>query len=86
MTTFDINRYIGRTMETADVTLGKYLAKAKEKYSKEATIIYLLGQSQNAWLNYRKTHCDAIYDMWSDGSIRGRVWRVSVKTYPTTDA
>ena len=74
ITTFDINRCIGRTAESADVTLGEYLAKAKEKYSQETAIIHLLDQSQNAWLIYRQAHCDAIYDMWSEGSIRGAMF------------
>ncbi|QJR79744.1 DUF1311 domain-containing protein [Alteromonas pelagimontana] len=71
MTTYAMNICARREIKSADAELEKYLAKAKEKYSDEAAIIQSLDKSQNAWLLYREAHCDAIYEMWSGGTIRG---------------
>ena len=71
MTTYEMNICAGMETEAADTLLEKYLAKAKEKYNDETAVITSLVKSQDAWIIYRKTHCDAIYEMWSGGTIRG---------------
>jgi uncharacterized protein YecT (DUF1311 family) len=74
VTTIEINACIGETVATAEAQLAQYIAKAKTRHVEESSVIDLLNQSQHAWLAYRKAHCDAIYDMWSDGSIRGAMF------------
>ena len=71
MTTYEMNICAGRETEAAETLLEKYLDKAKEKYKNETAVITSLVKSQDAWVIYRKTHCDAIYEMWSGGTIRG---------------
>jgi len=70
-TTRQMNVCAGREVDAASKQLDEYLAKAKQKYSEEASVVDLLGKSQIAWLAYQKQYCDAIYDMWSGGTIRG---------------
>lgn len=74
ITTIEINVCAGRALEAADASLEKYFAKAKERYLKEKAVVDLLVKSQEAWVAYRKAHCDAIYDMWSGGTIRGAMF------------
>lgn len=71
MTTIEMNVCVGQKMEVADTQLEQYIAKAKEHHAQQTTAIASLAKSQDAWLMYRQSHCDAIYEMWSNGSIRG---------------
>jgi uncharacterized protein YecT (DUF1311 family) len=70
-TTIEINACIGDALENENKVLGLYLSKAKERYANQVTVITSIHQSQQDWLVYRQSHCDAVYDIWSDGSIRG---------------
>lgn len=70
-TTYDMNVCAGRDMEQADAKLDKYLTAAKERYVDEPDVVASLDKSQQAWLTYRQIYCDGIYDLWSDGTIRG---------------
>lgn len=71
VTTIEINICIGQEIVVANHSLSQYILKAKERYTAKATVIALIDQSQQDWLVYRQSHCDAVYDIWSDGSIRG---------------
>ena len=74
MTTYAMNICAGREMESADARLARYIAAAKEKYSAEPGVVEMLDRSQDDWLVYRKSYCDAIYEIWSDGTIRGAMF------------
>ena len=71
MTTYEMNFCANRETEEANTLLEKYLSKAKQKYKNETAVITSLVKSQDAWIIYRKAHCDAIYEIWSGGTIRG---------------
>ena len=71
MTTYAMNICAAREMENANIELAKYIAAVKEKYSSESGVVAALDKSQQAWLGYRESHCDAIYEIWSGGTIRG---------------
>jgi len=71
MTTQELNVCASREMLAADSTLDEYLSKAKDKSAHETGSVELLKKSQIAWHAYRKAYCDAIYQMWSGGTIRG---------------
>ncbi len=73
-TTVEINICSRKDAELADADLKQYLAKAIEKYSNRAKAIAALRKSQEAWLAYREKHCAAIYELWSDGTIRGAMY------------
>ncbi|NLY58698.1 MAG: DUF1311 domain-containing protein [Gammaproteobacteria bacterium] len=70
-TTMDMNLCIAEQVAAADRQLERYLETALERYSDDQAVVDLLLGSQDAWLDYRKTYCDAIYQMWSGGTIRG---------------
>lgn len=69
--TMDMNLCIAEQVAVADRQLEHYLGAALERYSDDQAVVDLLLRSQNAWLDYRKTYCDAIYQLWSGGTIRG---------------
>ncbi len=69
--TYEMNVCAKKEMVAADVALNKALSQAKDKYANEATLLKLLAFSQDAWLIYRKAHCDGVYEKWAGGSIRG---------------
>jgi uncharacterized protein YecT (DUF1311 family) len=71
LTTIEINVCAGKTLEIAGTELETYISTAEEKYASERNVIEALQKSQLAWINYRKSYCDAIYEMWSGGTIRG---------------
>ena len=71
ITTVDINICSKQEADVASSTLDEYLDKAKERYATEGNIITSLEKSQSAWLTYREAHCNAVYEQWSGGTIRG---------------
>ena len=71
MDTYAMNVCAGRELESADAKLAQYISAAKEKYSSKMGVVEALDKSQEDWLVYRQSHCDAIYEMWSGGTIRG---------------
>lgn len=72
--TIEINACLGKELEVVEAQLARYLAKSHERYDNESAITHALDQSQQDWLVYRQSHCDAIYTVWSDGSIRGAMF------------
>ncbi len=74
LTTIDINHCISQEIENANHSLIHYLAKAKERYSDQATVVASIDQSQQDWLVYRQSHCSSLYELWSDGTIRGTMF------------
>ena len=71
VTTMDMNQCIAGQVATAEHQLERYLEASRMRYSSDPAIVDLLQQSQDAWITYRETHCDAIYQMWFEGTIRG---------------
>lgn len=73
-TTIEINICAKQEADRAYSDLENYLDKAKERYSSEKAVIDTLNKSQEAWLAYRKAHCDGVYEQWSGGTIRGAMF------------
>lgn len=48
-----------------------YLEKSIERYSDYPEITESLLKAQSAWVQYRDTHCSAVYEMWKGGTLRG---------------
>lgn len=71
MTTYQINMCSQQEVHTAEAEMHEYLNASKERYSKETQLLRLLAESQEQWREYRKVHCDAIYQAWAEGTIRG---------------
>lgn len=72
--TLEINACIDREVNQAESELEKYFSAAMTLVESEPAAQEALNQSQQAWLTYRRAHCDAIYQQWIDGSIRGAMF------------
>ncbi|MGH1484880.1 MAG: lysozyme inhibitor LprI family protein [Cellvibrionaceae bacterium] len=73
-TTIEVNICIKQEADRAHSGLEKYLAKAKARFSSEADVVETLNKSQESWLAYREAHCNAVYEQWSGGTIRGAMF------------
>jgi len=69
-TTIDINQCMTLELDEVENVMDKYLAKALERYSDDSVSLKSIEESQKVWLQYRSSHCGAVYDTWRDGSIR----------------
>jgi uncharacterized protein YecT (DUF1311 family) len=69
-TTIEMNVCISKQLGVAECELAKYLEEIRRHYADEEKIVEALSKAQKSWLQFRKDHCDAIYEMWSEGTIR----------------
>lgn len=79
ISTLDINYCAGVELNNAELEMATYLTKSKEKNSYDKELITSINKAQQAWQIYAEAHCNSIYTMWRDGSIRG-VMFLSCKT------
>ncbi len=49
--------------------LKHYLAKAKETYRSDTRVSKAIIESQKVWKTYKKAQCDAVYQMYAQGTI-----------------
>jgi uncharacterized protein len=71
----------------ADKELARYVAAARKRLTEETkagagtgggTVAHTLtgfDAAQAAWVSFRKAQCDAVYDWWSEGTIRGTMYQ-----------
>jgi uncharacterized protein len=69
----------------ADKELSRYIAAARNRLLSEAgerpdpqtstATLAAFDASQKAWEAFRKAECDAVYNWWSDGTIRGAMYQ-----------
>lgn len=71
LTTIDVNQCMQKELLVAQKTMDTYLAKSIEHYSHDEVSANSITKSQEAWLKYEEEHCNAVYDTWRDGTIRG---------------
>lgn len=69
--TNEINRCAAIRVEKAKTQMEAYLQKARERYAAQETVLTGIEMSQEAWSAYSRAHCDSVYEIWRDGSIRG---------------
>jgi len=79
--TLAVNACLQAEAEGADEMLAQYLEAARVRLKHEAkdspcdttsaTALAGLDKAEAAWVTYRKAECDAVYDWWSSGSVRG---------------
>jgi uncharacterized protein len=82
-TTTEVDACTKAYADRADKELERYVAAARKRIVDETAQGGSAGQpatladfdaSQAAWVSYRKTECKAVFDWWSDGTIRGAMW------------
>ena len=97
-TTIEMDRCGAQHSRRADRELARYVAAARKRLLDEANSgedgrtakMALAGfdAAQAAWTSFRKAECGAVYDWWSEGTIRGAMFQgcwLSVTKSRTTD-
>ncbi|BBB29503.1 lysozyme inhibitor LprI family protein [Neptunomonas japonica] len=79
MTTIEINHCVGLVLDSAEKEMNTYLLKSKEHHHYDPELTESIESAQKTWAVYAQAHCDSIYTMWREGSIRG-VMYLSCKT------
>lgn len=74
ITTLDINRCMSLELEKVESTMETYLSKSKERHKEDNVSSKSIEKSQDIWLKYRESHCNAIYDTWREGTIRNSMF------------
>nr|WP_320165473.1 lysozyme inhibitor LprI family protein [uncultured Methylophaga sp.] len=70
-TTLEINACLNEELQDKKDIMQQYLAAAKQRYSDETKVVTAIEAGQSAWETYKKSHCDSVYTIWMDGTIRG---------------
>lgn len=72
-TTRDVETCLGREIERSDAELNRYYAAAVKRLTDtgQTAALARLRASERAWIRYRNAECDAVWEYWSKGSIRG---------------
>ena len=72
-TTREVEQCFAADLARADAELNRYYAAAVTRLTKEraTTALAKLRASERAWIAYRDAECDAVYEWWGQGTIRG---------------
>lgn len=72
-TTRDIEQCLAADLARADAELNRYYATAVTRLTRdrEQTALAKLRASERVWIAHRDAECDAVYEWWSQGTIRG---------------
>jgi len=71
ISTIDINYCAGVKLVNAEKIMNEYLSESKKHNSNDPELIKSIEEAQKAWGLYADAHCDSIYSMWREGTIRG---------------
>ena len=73
--TLEVNACLAGKVKTAQERLDRYVQAALERYGSDepgdAAIRLGITASQDAFEAYRSIECDAVYENWKEGTIRG---------------
>lgn len=72
-TTREVETCLANDLARADAELNRYYAAAVQRLTKEGQTLPLaeLRASERAWITYRDAECDAVWEWWKEGSVRG---------------
>ncbi|RDE06402.1 lysozyme inhibitor LprI family protein [Sphingomonas aracearum] len=72
-TTPEVEQCLAADLARADAELNRYYTAAVTRLSKEreGTALAKLRASERAWIAYRDAECNAVYENWKGGTIRG---------------
>lgn len=73
LTTQDVEQCIAADLARADAELNRYYATAVKRLQDERqpTALAKLRKSERVWIAHRDAECDAVYEWWKEGTIRG---------------
>lgn len=74
-TTVEMNQCMTARLDALDKTMQRYYMQAitriKQSGEENHAQVARIDQAQTAWKHYRDSECDAVYQTWRDGTIRG---------------
>lgn len=72
-TTQDVEQCLAAELSRADAELNRYYAAATKRLTEQqdTTALAKLRAAERAWIAYRDAECDAVYESWGQGTIRG---------------
>jgi uncharacterized protein YecT (DUF1311 family) len=70
-TTLEMNDCLSAQIDAAEKVLAKYLKESQRHYADAPNVLASLDKAQRTWIQFRDNHCDAVYEIWSGGTIRG---------------
>lgn len=68
--TDQINARAARKLKTAETKMQDYLNKSIERYSDDPIVVKSINEAQKAWSRYQESHCNSVYTVWREGTIR----------------
>lgn len=69
-TMLDINACVAEKLQDAHDQMQKYLSASILQHQADAIVADSIKQAQRAWMKYMELHCDSVFSVWRDGSIR----------------
>lgn len=75
-TTRGVEQCLAVDLARADAELNRYYAAAVRRLTDERQPAALakLRASERAWIQHRDAECDAVWEYWKGGTIRGTLW------------
>lgn len=72
-TTPEAEQCLAADLARADLELNRYYAAAVRRLTDEgqAAALAALRTSERAWIRHRDAECDAVWEYWKNGTIRG---------------
>ncbi len=72
-TTREVEQCLAADLARADGELNRYYAAATKRLTEQQDTVSLakLRTAERAWIAYRDAECDAVYESWGQGTIRG---------------
>lgn len=69
-TVLEINECVADKLKTAHTKMREYLDASITRHSEDIIVTEAIKQAQRAWMKYMELHCDSVYSLWREGSIR----------------
>lgn len=72
-TTREVEQCLADDLARADAELNRYYAAAVKRLTNERQPVVLakLRASERVWVQHRDADCDAVWEYWKEGTIRG---------------
>lgn len=70
MSTLEINQCALIELNTAKAELTRYLDAGYQRYSDDPELIEAIKTAQKDWQAYATSHCQSVYTLWREGTIR----------------
>lgn len=75
-TTMAMNQCLEQAFDKAETGMERYLSASLKRYENNDEVLDSIHRAQHAWQRYRKHHCESLYSIWIEGTIRGPItWR-----------